>query len=669
MQPYLHIFPHTTLLAPSPRPNPCHDGAPCESDGRHCERLELQARVQNLRSRRPVHALGAGALGAGDSAGGGDPSRYDPPVPLEPAHQPRRLVAAPRRLPAALILAAASWMIAGCGSSHTTGTKADPASVVPASAPLYAGATIRPGEPLKAAARAAGRTLTHQADPYLNLLGALQTPGSPALNFEKDVAPWLGARGGIFLSSLDASGEARIGQLLSLLAKGRRGGTSAASSAPFGTNGVQGAIVLDTSDVARARSFLASQAKRAGAHASVYRGVSYQATVRGIAFGVVDRFAVIGSEPGIRSIVDTTLGGPSLARGAGYAKLLASAPSGVLAHLYMNGQALAARHEGSRAQGLRGLVELLAGNRLLNTSLVPSTSSLALDADALASSSTAAPAGLLSSGSEGARALGELPGESWLAVGLGDVSHTLGADVQQLRSLASLASSFTGSGSSAQTSAGFSVNGLLDAILAPLSALGANSAAAARDYQSWMGSAGIFASGSGLLELRGAVVVASKNPALSRSAVGKLAADLRKRGGTVQAVSIAGTDASVAVRLAGLPLALSIADGRGANGQSKFVIGLGESSVAAALSPSSTLSGAASHAAAAATLGEGFQPSLIVDFPTLLSLLEGVGLGEDPTVSPLLPYLRSLTTLAGGSKVMGAGIERSRFVLGLQKTG
>ncbi len=72
--------------------------------------------------------------------------------------------------------------------------------------------------------------------------------------------------------------------------------------------------------------------------------------------------------------------------------------------------------------------------------------------------------------------------------------------------------------------------------------------------------------------------------------------------------------------------------GKAANGQTKFVIGLGEASVTAALHPTSTLS-APRVASAAATLGEGIQPSLIVDFPTLLSLLEGVGLSEDPTIS------------------------------------
>ncbi len=99
------------------------------------------------------------------------------------------------------------------------------------------------------------------------------------------------------------------------------------------------------------------------------------------------------------------------------------------------------------------------------------------------------------------------------------------------------------------------------------------------------------------------------------------------------------------------------------------MIGIGEQSVEAALHPSSTLSGATSHSSASAALGEGIQPSVIVEFPTLLGLLEGVGLSEDPTIAPLMPYLRSLGTLSGGGKSLGGGIERFRLVLGLQGSG
>ncbi|MFI5004975.1 MAG: DUF3352 domain-containing protein [Solirubrobacterales bacterium] len=599
-------------------------------------------------------------------------------------HRPRRIATA---LPLVAVLAA----IAGCGSSHTSGTSADPAGAVPSPAPLYAGATVRPEGSLKTNAAAAGRTFTRQADPYLRLLTAMQTPGSAPLDFGRDVAPWLGPRAGVFLSSLGASGGSGASALLSLLARGLLAGSPTASAFPFSAHGARGAIVLDTSDAAKARAFLDSQARHAGAHAAAYRGVAYQVTLEGVAFGLVDRFAVIGSEDGLRSVIDTTLGGASLAHATGYAKLLALAPAGALAHVYVNpraaGPSLASGSggsgstgrsgssegptSGSSSQGLAGLLGLLAGTREANISLVPTKSSIELDADGLtpvagAQGPTGQAGGLLAGGSEAARAAGELPGDSWLAVGLGDVGTTLGGDVLGLRALTSLSSSLGRSGTET-ASAGLTVKGLLEGILTPLGLLGADTPQARRDFQSWMGSAGIFASGTGLLDLKAGIVISSTDPARSRAAVSKLAALLGRAGGSVQAVSIPGAEAAIGVSFTGLPVTLDIVAGRNAHGQARFVIGLTEASVAAALNPSSTLADAASYSAAKTTLGEGFEPSIIVDFPTFLGLLEGVGLSEDPTISRFVPYLRTLATLAGGTKSLGEGVERLRLVLGLQQ--
>src|SRR4029077_721900 len=183
----------------------------------------------------------------------------------------------------------------------------------------------------------------------------------------------------------------------------------------FGAGGVQGAIVLDTSDSAKAGSFLDSQAKHAGARANSYRGVSYRATSSGVAFGVVDHFAVIGSETGLQDVIDTTRGGPAPAPATPYSKLMASAPSGVLAHVYSNTAGAVPSAGGSKARGAAGLLSLLAGDRPIHVSLVPSAGSIALDADTLSSGSAPAPGGLLSAGAEASHALGELPGESWLA--------------------------------------------------------------------------------------------------------------------------------------------------------------------------------------------------------------------------------------------------------------
>jgi hypothetical protein len=566
----------------------------------------------------------------------------------------------------ALALAAASIAATGCGSSGPSGTSIDPASAVPASAALYAGAVVRPEGSLQAAARSAGQTLTHQADPYLRLLGALQTPGSGALDFKRDVAPWLGPRAGVFLSAAGAGGsDEAVGKLLTLVQQGLLGQGSSGGAFPFAAHSVEGAIVLDTRDSAKARSFLRALAGRAGARTTSYRGVSYQATSNGIAFGVVARLAVIGTEPALHAVIDTTSGGPALARAPSYSKLLAAAPSAALAHIFTDPSALPSA-KSSAARGSSSALSLLAGGRTVNVSLVPSKTSIAVDADTLSSSSGAG--GLLGASSQAAAAMGELPGESWLAVGLGDVGGTLGRDSGALQGIASLASLLTGSGAEEGQAAGISVKGLLAGILQPLRELGGESAQARRELTSWMGSAGLFASGTGLLELKGGIAIESTDAALSRAAVAKLGAKLRKSGGSVQSASIPGTDAALAARLSGLPVALYIADGKGANGKTKFVIGIGEASIEAALNPSSSLSGAASYGTASAVL-DGGHPSVIVDFPTLLGLLEGIGLSEDPTIAPFVPYLRSLTTLSGGGSSAGSGIERFRLVLGLQQTG
>ena len=324
------------------------------------------------------------------------------PSPARPSSSPppRAVALTVCAVVAAIVLGLVIAVVAGCSGSHTTGTAADPARAVPASAALYAGADVRPKGEKRTAALDAGRALTHQADPYLRLLALLQTPGSPAPDFSRDVAPWLGNRAGVFLTSLRSSGS-----LLALIQRGLFGQPSPAGAFPFGASGAQGAIVLDTRELKKARAFLDAAAARAGAVARSYRGIAYRLSGGDVAFALVRRFAVIGSDAGIRAVIDTTLGGPSLARAPGYSSLLGFAPAKAIAHLYSNTSGAPA----GPPSGLAGLLALFAGARQVNVSLVPSASSLALDVDTLTAGSPSTQP-LPSFASESARALGELPG-------------------------------------------------------------------------------------------------------------------------------------------------------------------------------------------------------------------------------------------------------------------
>ncbi|HEX9480908.1 MAG TPA: DUF3352 domain-containing protein [Solirubrobacteraceae bacterium] len=554
----------------------------------------------------------------------------------------------PARRALVAALSGAVLVLGACGSSsHSDGTEADPATAVPAAAPLYLGVTVRPVGAQRTGAVAAGKELTGRPEPFTSLLGLLQTPGSARLQYKRDVAPWLGPHAALFVDSL-ASAESLVGPLTKALTSG--------GPLSVSLGGVDGAIVMDTSDASAARSFLAGQAKRAGAHATSYRGVSYEVGRGGVAFGLVGRFAVIGSESGLRGVIGATQGEAALSAAGGYAKLAAAAPGDAVGHLYVNplGSPAGASKAGA------GSLALLSGGRQANVSLIASAGSLSLLVDSLAKGSAeGSGGGLLSPDPEAAQALDELPGDSWLALGLGHVGANLPADVAGLNALGGLLGSEAGGSA-------LSLGALIGGLSKPLSILAAPNAAARRDYASWMGSAGVFAAGSSVLELKAAVVISSHDPARSRAAVAKLGAALRRAGDEVTHASIAGTEAAVSARLPGVPLQVEIAAGPGASG-AKFVLGLGEASVQAALAPSETLSSAPARAAAASALDEGAAPSVLADVPTLLALLESVGLTEDPSLSSILPYLRATTTLAGGGHPLSGEVERFKLVLGLKQ--
>jgi len=561
-----------------------------------------------------------------------------PPLPIPSARR--------RALLALLAPALLCCVLAGCGSSHSDGTEADPATAVPAAAPVYLGVSVRPGGSLRKGVIEAARAFGSGEASFARLAELLRTPGSPAVVYKRDVAPWLGPHAGLFLQSA-ASAEALALPLLGAIGKG------GAIAVPI--DKLDGAIVMDTSDASAARSFLARQAKHAGAHAKSYRGVSYEVG-DGVAFGLVGRFAVIGSEPALRAVVGATQGEAALASSGAYSKLAAAAPSAAIGRLYVN-----AENGPAKTSGAGGLLAILGSGRPLDVSLTATGRSLSVDVDSLARSGSAP--GLLSADPEGAAALGELPGSSWLAIGLGHAGANLPADVAGLKAMGGLLG-----GASEGAASTLSLGSVLSGLTKPLSILAAPSAAAQRDYRSWMGSAGIFASGASILELQGAVAIASKDAARSRAAVAKLGAALRHAGVQVAHASIAGSEAAIGARLPGLPLELDVAAGPGPSGP-KFVLGLGPASVQAALAPSETLASAPSRGAAGAALGEGIAPSLTADLPTLLTLLESVGLTEDPSLKSALPYLRATTTIAGGGRSLGGELERVKLVLGLKAGG
>ncbi len=183
-----------------------------------------------------------------------------------------------------------------------------------------------------------------------------------------------------------------------------------------------------------------------------------------------------------------------------------------------------------------------------------------------------------------------------------------------------------------------------------------------RDLLSWAGATGVYVSGSSVLSLQAAVVIDSTNPARSREAVAKLAQAYREAGGQTSPTSVPGTETAVTVKLPNFPLTLTLAYGQG-----KFVAGIGPASIQEALNPQSTLAGTSNYNAAASALGQGIQPSALVEVHTLSGLIESLGLNETPGFSGFASAVAPLSAIAvGGGESLPDGVTRARVVLGLQ---
>jgi hypothetical protein len=548
-----------------------------------------------------------------------------------------------RKRTAQLTLALASLLgalaLAGCGSSGSSG---DPVSLVPASAPLYASVAIKPSGGSGGEASTAAKKLTHLSEPYGSLAQALLSSDGHKLNFKSDIEPWVGQSAGVFLTSLNTSKLPQsTSSIQTLLEGGLSGAASALGTETFGASGTQGAIVLETSDVGKARSFLEGRAHEQQAHTVSYRGISYQVSPSGAAEGIVKDFAVIGSESGLKSAIDTSLGAAAITSASGYAK----PPADAIASAYVQPEALLKDVHGSTSttsQGVALLGQLFAGAQSASLSVTPTTNSISLQGE-IHSANGSTPL----FGQEGAKALGELPGSSWLAAGVGNVGANLPRAFSLLHGVASFATSTVFS-----SFGGPSIEKIFTALSSPKAKL-------QQDFASWAGSGGMFVSGTGLFNLQAGLVISSNEPAASRAAVGKLASIIQGTGATVENASIPGTDAAVSVKLQGFPAVIFIADGQG-----KFVLGLGQASVQGALTPSSTLSTSPAYSSATTALGGGIEPSVIVEFPTMLGFLEGLGLTQSPGLSNIVPYLKSLGTLTAGATSQG-GVEHFRIVVGL----
>lgn len=194
-----------------------------------------------------------------------------------------RLRSSPRTLllagvAAVLVLALLAVALLRDGGTATAGTSSDPATVTPPRVAVYADVFLHPPGEQGAnvrllLARALGAQ--HPQATVAELISGAVAGGRSGIVYRSDVAPWLGARAGLFFRAV-AGPRSR------------------------------GVLLLAAKDPGRASRELVRGPGARAQHS--YRGVAYAIRPDGTAAAVVGGFAVIGDAGGVRAAVDADRG-------------------------------------------------------------------------------------------------------------------------------------------------------------------------------------------------------------------------------------------------------------------------------------------------------------------------------------------------------------------------
>jgi hypothetical protein len=513
-----------------------------------------------------------------------------------PSRATRRMLA----LFAPLLAAAA---IAGCGSSAGGGAT-DPAGLVPASAPVYLEAVLRPDDQEAGEARTALSKVLRTSDPGAKLAELIDRGGHrDGVTFADDIEPWLGDRVGV-------------------------------AALTFSRERADTVAIAASTDDAKAQAAI-DKAQRGG-DKRTYRDVEYTLDPDdGTAAAVVGDAVVVGTEPGLKAAIDASKGS-SLAETDALkkARTTVSEERSGFAYLDVAGllrQAMSAA--GETAAQAAPLLEPVAQS-------LPETVAAALDAEPdllrVDSAAFGQPA-LTRAAKSGADALAALPADAWLGAGAGEVGQALTSFLDGIASGGGLG--------------GIGVEALLGRLQQ------STGVDLRKDVLAWMGDAGFFVAGTNHDDARAALIVASKDPAATRETVGALRR-LLAGGREIRDLDAAGVDEGFAVRGEGGPRHDLLV----AAGGQKFVVAVGRPALREALDPGATLGATAKLTDAAGKLGGGVQPSFFVDVEQLSRLLDAE---KGARFDEAKPYFEAFGVVVGGARRDG-DISRGRAIATLK---
>jgi hypothetical protein len=494
--------------------------------------------------------------------------------------------------------------LAACGGSGGGSPDADPAAIVPARAPVYLEANIKPDGDAKEAVDELARKLGGVDDLGAELRKVIDKEGredDKDFSYKEDVEPWLGDRVGMFFHDLEGK-----------------------DSEP------EGALIFPTKDPDKARAaFEANLGKLDGGKKGrvvqrTYRDVEYKLEqTENDAIAIVDDYAVFGDESGIKAVLDAKAA-ESLSEADAFKKSRDQVPDDGLGFAYIGLRQIFSSL-GPQAAALRPLLEQ-AGDQI----------AVALSAEKDLIRIDTASLGVSGPASAGpGEVFATLPQDAWVAFGAADLGGTFGRALEQFGQLGALGGVDIEDEFRKQT--GLDVQ---------------------EDLIAWMGDAGVFVTGTEVAEVGGALVVKSKDPDATRRAIPRIGRAVSRLGGA----RVRETSGGVTMRFPGLPLPVSMV-----LDDDRFVLAVGRSGLEAATEGSGTIADNPAFKDAQGKLGDGMKPSVFVDMGPVRELISGAGLeGQGGEAGArAMKALEALTAIVAGGKREG-DIARGRLIVGVK---
>ncbi len=493
------------------------------------------------------------------------------------------------------VLPAAAALLAGCGGSDggsASGSDADPASVLPKGSPLYFEAVVQPEGDQEEQLRSFLSKVLRTDDPGAKIKAELDKAiqeEEPGRSFDKDVEPWLGERIGVTVTDLAAPEPGFL-------------------------------MAIGTKDTDAATSFLSEVAKEENQPKKSYEGTDYYVdadddTVSGV---VGDFIVVSDGEAAFKRAVDTPED-DGLDDSEAFDDAIGDLPDERLGTFYMDpkvlGEAAVAGADDPAAAGaaqnildgltaVTGFAEATEDTATFETRTVLAEEGVGKD---LAELGAGAAPELLES----------LPGDSWAAVGIGNLGQAIRTGVES------------------------AAGGIGTAVLGQQleQQIGIN---LDRDVLSWIGDVAVFVRGDSVAQIGGGLVIQATDEQAAGDALPRLVAAASRTGLTFQDLQMGDADQAYAATVPGAPGPVVLA-----RSGDRVVMAIGDDAAADALDPSDTLGDAPLFDRAESAL-DGVSPTMVLDGPTMVKLLSE-GAGSDPDFAQAKPYLDMIDLMAAGA--------------------